>query len=110
MTYTIPTHEKGDTFGGITFTLEVNGAVLDLIGALIEATFVLQTNCAIRHTLTSEVGGGLTIADTSPTSGIFYIDEQIIDWRAGVYDYEFKFTLADGRVKTYLEGTWEITD
>ena len=110
MTYDILTHEKGDTFEGVTFTVEVNGSILDLIGATIVATFILQTNCAIQHTLTSEVGGGITIADTSPSSGVFYIDQQIIDWRAGVYNYEIKFTLADGRVKTYLEGTWEITD
>ena len=110
MTYDIPAHESGDTFIGLTFTVTVNGSLLDLIGALIVATFKLRTNCAVQHVLTSEVGGGLTIEDASPTSGTFYIDEQIIGWRAGLYDYEVKFTLADGKVKTYLEGTWEITD
>lgn len=110
MTYTIPAHESGDTFEGITFTVEVNGVALDLLGATILATFILQTNKRIIHTLNSGAGGGLTIVDSSPASGIFYLDKQIINWRSGVYDYEIKFTLADGTVKTYIVGTWEITN
>lgn len=104
--YDFPQHESGDTFNGITFTVTKNSAVLDLTNALIVATFILQTNKSYVKTL--EVGSGITI--THADAGVFQITSQVIGWRAGTYNYEIKFTLENGTVKTYIEGIWIITN
>ena len=105
MTYNFPNHETGDTFVGTTFTVIVNLVALDLIGAIIIGTFKMSTNKNIVHTLTS-TAGQITIA----AGGIFVIPEQKLSWPKGIYDYDIKFYLVTGKVKTYISGTWEITN
>ena len=101
-TVTLPTAERGDTFSGYQFTLEVNGAAKDLTDAIIVLT--LDKGFGSLSTVDS---GGLTITDA--TNGIFTIDEQIINFAARTHNYEITFTFSDGDVKTYIEGTWQIT-
>jgi hypothetical protein len=105
-TYTIPDHIKGDTWPGVSFTVIVNGEPLPLTGASIRM-MLRNTSNAIKKTFTSEVDGGITITDGE--DGDFQIDEQIIDIPAGRYKYDIEFTLANGDVKTYIKGTWTIT-
>jgi hypothetical protein len=62
----------------------------------------MSTNKNIVHTLST--GTQITISDATT----FVVAEQMISWPKGVYDYQIKFTLATGKVKTYIEGTWEI--
>lgn len=107
MEYDFPEHRRGDTFVGIRFTLEVNGAPLDLTGATITMDLRKQgkTVRSLRIS-TKESIGGITII--TPEEGIFEIDPQIIDVPAGVYDYDIEFELANEDVKTYIYGIWPI--
>jgi hypothetical protein len=108
-TIDLPTAEKGNTFSGWQRILKVDAVgagtftAKDLTGATI--TLILNKS---GGSLSSAAGGGITIA--SGTTGTFTIDKQIITFSAGIYDYEITFTFADGSVKTYIEGTWKITD
>ena len=102
-TLNLPTAEYGDTFSGYQITLTVNGAAKDLTGATIVLTLADGYG-----TLTTVDSGGITL--TTPASGIFTIDEQIITFSQRTYNYEIKFTFSDGSIKTYIEGTWQITD
>ena len=102
-TYDFPDHESGDTFEGVTFTVTVNDAVLNLTDATIVATF-----SANGKTYTpSTTGGELTI--TNAVAWIFTFDKQVISYCPATYSYEMVFTLSTGDVKTYIEGTWKIT-
>lgn len=57
--------------------------------------------------LSMTVGSGLTI--TSGSTGIFRIDNQIIDIPAFVYVYDIQITFPSGDIDTYISGTWTIT-
>jgi hypothetical protein len=104
-TYNFPNHESGDTFPGVTFTILVNGIAENLIGSVVTASFKMQTNPNIIKYLTS-TAGQITVA----AGGICVIVEQLISWPDGTYNYEIKFVLATGKVKTYITGTFEITN
>lgn len=106
MAYNLKTHKSGDTFDGVSFTITVNSSPLDLTGASIEMTVFSQGN-GLKQVKKFTVGNGLTI--TSPASGQFEIDEQVIDLTPNTYYYEIEFTLQDGSVKTYVCGEWRIT-
>jgi hypothetical protein len=41
--------------------------------------------------------------------GIIVIPEQVVDVPPAKYQYDLKVSLPSGEVKTFLEGTWEIT-
>ena len=102
-TITIPTAERGDTFSGQSFTLTVNDSLVDLTGATITLTLA-----GGHGSLTTTDSGGITITDAA--AGEFEIDEQVINFSARTHNVELKFILADGSIKTYGEGTWEITN
>lgn len=103
-TYNFPDHIKNDTFDGISFTVNVNGSPLNLTGASILASF--KKNFDTTKTLASP--DDITI--TVPTSGQFTIDQKVIDWPAGTYNYDIAMTLNTGVIKTYIKGTWTIVE
>ena len=102
-TYDFPDHESGDTFEGVTFTVLVNGVALNLTSATIVGTF----NANGKKYTASTTNGELTI--TNAAGGIFTFDKQIVSYCPATYSYEMVFTLSDGSVKTYIDGTWKIT-
>ena len=101
--YDFSDHVRGDTYNGATFTVTVNSVALDLTGASISATFKKD-----NFTYTLSTGNGLTISDAA--GGEFQVDEQVINWREGKYRYDITFTLSDGSIKSYIYGTWNITE
>lgn len=107
-TYTIPTTKRGDTFDGVLFEITVNGTKLDLTGATIKMDMRLNSTGILAKEFTS--GAGITIS--SPlTDGKFTLDEQVIDIDAGTYVYDIEITWVGPPVvvKTYISGTWLIT-
>ena len=102
-TYHFPIHKSGDTFLGLKFTLKnASGNAISLIGVTIE----LVTSQPVIRSLTSLNDAGITITDA--VNGEFEINEQIISWTSGIYDYEIIFTFDGGRKRTYIVGTWQI--
>lgn len=93
---------KGDTFNGVRFTLS---PTTDLTGATIRTQFKKSKTSKSEKELIT--GAGITIEDA--INGIFVWDSFIMDLSTGTYFYDVEITFASGEVKTYLEGTIEIT-
>jgi hypothetical protein len=101
-------HIKADTFDQVNFELKVNNVAKDLTGAIIRMQ--LRTNADNTTTalsLTSVGSAGITI--TSPLSGLFRINAQIIDIPVYDYEYDIEIRFADNTVKTYISGIFSIT-
>jgi hypothetical protein len=101
-------HIKADTFDQVNFELKVNNVAKDLTGATIRMQ--LRTNAdntTPALSLTSVGSAGITI--TSPLSGLFRINAQIIDIPVYDYEYDIEIRFADNTVKTYISGIFSIT-
>ena len=115
--YNFPTVKKGDTFDGLVFTVSVNGTRLPLTGASIAIDLrVTPKGESVKRFSTDTDEGGITIltAGTTPTvdtggDGQFMLDKQIIDVLANTYKYDIEIILANTTVKTYVGGTWIIS-
>lgn len=106
-TYNFNDHKKGDTFPGVTFTVTVNASPLNLTNATIKmAVKTSKTAGTTAVKLFTSTSNNFTILDA--TEGIFKFNSQIISIPAGTYFYDIQIVLADGTVKTYIEGTWKI--
>jgi len=100
-------HIKGDTFDEVAFSIKINNIALDLTGATIKMQLKKSSDSPASLSLTSASSAGITI--TSPSAGLFKINEQIIDIEVFNYAYDIQLTLASGVVKTYVSGTFNIT-
>jgi hypothetical protein len=101
------THLKGDTFDKVDFSIKINNVILDLTGAIIKMQLKKTADSLASLSFTSVASAGITI--TNPTGGLFKINEQIIDIEVFNYSYDIQLTLANGVVKTYVSGTFNIT-
>jgi hypothetical protein len=94
----------GDTYNGAQITVEVTDSegitkLLDLKDATASMTITKQAEFTPTKVLTT--GSGLTILSSEVVIGI---DSQIFDLRPGLYDYQIRFILANGVVKSYVGG------
>jgi hypothetical protein len=101
-------HIKADTFDQVNFELKINTVAKNLTGAVIR----MQLRTSADDTtptlsLTSVASAGITI--TSPTTGLFRINAQIIDIPVYDYEYDIEIRFADNTVKTYVQGIFSIT-
>jgi len=100
-------HIKGDTFNEVPFELKINGSAVNLTGATIKMQLKkCATDVTPALSLTSASSAGITI--TNAASGLFKINEQIINIEAYNYVYDMQFTLSSGEVKTYINGSFLI--
>ena len=100
--YIFPDHIKGDTFQGVGFQVKVNNVDLPIAAVKME----LKRAYNASPSLTLSNGSGMTISDI--TTGLFTVDNQIIDLPAGDYLYDIEITTGSGEVHTYITGTWKI--
>ena len=70
------THKKGDTFEAVNFQMLVNTVPLDLTGAILKMQLRKEYGGIVFLSLTSVASAGITI--TTPASGLFKINKQII--------------------------------
>lgn len=105
--YNFADHKQGDTFSGVRFNMVLNGSVLPLTGASIkmELRKLSPSNEVAKE---YSLGSGLTIVDAP--NGQFTFDEQIVDLEPSEYCYSIEIITVDSKVKTYIEGTWNITN
>lgn len=102
------THIKGDTFNEVPFELKINSVAVNLTGATIKMQLKkCPTDVTPALSLTSVASAGITI--TTPASGLFKINTQIINIEAFNYYYDMQFTFSSGEVKTYINGQFTIT-
>lgn len=100
-------HLKGDTWDGYDFQIldEITLVPISLVGASIRAMFRLQGKSTKMYEMSTSLG---TITITNAANGEFGLDEQIINFDAGIYLYDIEVTLASGQVKTRIGGKWVI--
>lgn len=101
-TYNYPDLITGDSFLGVQFVLPV-GAAYDLTGA----TAVIE--------IATTVGGVPVLTFETPTTLLMdtinrslTVPEQIISLPAALYYHRLRINFLDGRVRTYVQGTWLI--
>lgn len=105
MIYNIPCHRRGDTWDGInSITIRVNGQPVNLSGSTIKMEMRQSIDSPVVLSFSTEAG---SIQIVTPTS--MRILPRKIEIPFGNYLYDVQVTHPDGRVKTYLEGTWEIS-
>lgn len=97
---------KGDTFNGLQMTLVKDGVAIDLTGATIKMDIRKdsKTGTSIDSRVTSD---GITILDA--VNGVLQIDAFKVLYPVGKYYYDLQITFAAGNVKTYIEGTFTVT-
>lgn len=106
MTYDFPTHIKGDTYKGTSFTILVNELPLNLTSASIKMSLKTEKSSMVSILDLSTANNKISI--TSALEGKFQIVPQIININAGLYYYDIQIILPTGIVKTYVEGQWTI--
>ena len=102
------THIKGDTFEEVNFQMLVNTVSLNLTGCTLRMQLRKEYGGIVYLSLTSVASAGITI--TTPTSGLFKINKQIINIEAANYIYDIELVKSDGTVKTYISGNFLITN
>jgi hypothetical protein len=92
-----------DTFEGVRFR---TSPVTDLTGATIRTQFRKgsKTNSVSKSL---SIGSGITVEDL--LNGVFVWDSFIMGLSVGKYFYDVEITFLSGDVKTYVEGTMEVT-
>jgi hypothetical protein len=101
--YNIDTR-KGDTWDGLAMNILVNGAPLNLTGALVSLEARVNGSSTVSLLLTQ--ASGITIVSPA-TSGYLSINPIIFPMDSGVYIYDMSITIGT-RVKTYLQGLISI--
>ncbi len=96
--YNFPKATEGDTHDGVTVTVKVDGAAVNLTNVAIAMQARSETDAVA---LDLSVGSGIT--KTNAAGGIFAVDAFTMP-AAGTYSYDIEFTYADSSVKTYMSG------
>lgn len=100
-THKRPTFKRGDTIGGMSLTIREKITTNPIVPASVLARLyrvgkVVYTFTSVINAITGEV-----IIEPIPAT----ISRTL---KAGEYFYDVEYTLADGRVATYLDGTLNI--
>lgn len=102
------THIKGDTFEAVNFEMLVNSVVLNLTGCTLRMQLRKEYGGIVYLSLTSVASAGITI--TTPLSGLFKINKQIINIESANYIYDIELIKSDGTIKTYISGNFYVTN
>lgn len=97
---------KGDTFDQVNFEVKINDVAVNLTGAVIRMQLRKEYGGVIALSLTSVANAGITI--TNAASGLFKINEQVIDIAPYNYLYDIEIHFSDGVVKTWVSGNFLI--
>jgi hypothetical protein len=103
---TLPSVPSGTTGDASTFQFKLNTVAIDLTSATIKIAWKRHNSNKIQATMS--VSNGVTI--TNAIGGTIQIDEQIYDWKPGVYYADVDITLTGGKKLNYLRLKREITD
>ena len=91
---------------GVEYTATEGGMPIDLTGAILLCQ--IRSQSLLDVALSLSTGNGLTITDA--VNGKFQIDSMIIDIPVKVYKYDIQITFPTGIVKTYISGSFNITE
>lgn len=102
-------HINSDTFDEVPIRIKIDGVNADLTDAIIRMQ-LRKKACDLKSvlSLTSVANAGLTIIDA--INGLFKINEQIINVDVYNYVYDIEIEFADGTIKTYIRGNFNILE
>jgi len=105
--YNIPDQLRGDTWPGFSSIVITTGnnTPVSLSGASIKMQFREDIDSPVALELSTENSGVVIV---NPVIGEFKVPPTIIDIPFGEYNYDIQVTFADGTVKTYVTGSWNI--
>lgn len=103
-TYNLETRRKGDSFREVLFSdFAINDVPVDLTDATVRVKFRRGSKLGKEVRAMTELDG-LTVTSTSVKINEF----KPITFDAGIYYYDVEITLASGRIKTFVEGTFTV--
>lgn len=97
---------RGDTITAKRFTISTGESPtltpMDLTGAAIAITFE-----SLQQKVLKTIGSGITVINA--VGGVFELDAFILT-KSGNYTFDVQITFPDGSVKTYIQGSIQITN
>ena len=103
--YNIPRHRRGDTWDGIlALGFKENGIPVNLSGAVVSMELREDYDAPVALTFTTNDSSILIQNSLSSIN----IAPRIIDIPPATYLYDIQVVYPTMRVKTYLQGSWEI--
>lgn len=103
---TLPAVPSGTTGDASTFQFKENTVPINFTTATVKIAWKRHNTDKIQKTMT--VSDGVTI--TNAIGGTIRIDEQIYDWKPGVYYADVDITLSSGKKINYLRLKREILE
>lgn len=104
----LPCAFKDATWDGLTFRIDSTDST-EFDAVLTSARFQLQNAAgAAALTLTSAVGGEITLNVTSPKLWSITVEKRLLTLDAGIYSWALETTDADGTIKVQLIGTLTV--
>lgn len=106
--YSIPAHVSGDTWGGIpSIVITINGSppTNNVVSAKIQ--FRKSAGSSVVLTLSSDEAD-ITIVDA--VNWELRVEKKVVTLCAGTYLFDLQTIDADGDIKTFLKGSWEILE
>lgn len=99
---TLKPHTSGDTWRGLTLTLSVNGAPLNLTGASVKMQMRKAPSDSTAAYTWSTTDGSIVI--TNPTAGALTINKRNISGTNSLH-FDVQVTAQNGDVRTMVRGT-----
>lgn len=103
---TLNPHTSGDTWRGLSLSLSINSAPMDLTGASIKMQMRKNPAAAAFEYSWSTADGSITI--DNPLSGAFTINKRVISGKDTLH-FDIQVTDALGDIRTMVSGTLPIT-
>ena len=105
--YTIPPIKTGDTWDGLAIkSVKVNNANPANTLSSVAMQFRTLPGATSPSLDLNSTAGGTTINDNATWNCT--VNSITVSMTPGTYYYDVQFTDSAGKIKTYLEGTWEI--
>lgn len=105
-TYNIAAHTSGDTWRGLTATIQVNGEVPEYPLSSVRMQVKKRTNS--QHSIEFSTSDGSIVINGDPANWNFSVLPIVVNISPYVYLYDIQTTDTEGNIYTYIKGTWEI--
>lgn len=102
-------HTSGDTWRGLSLTLTLNGAPMDLTGARIDMQMRKLPIAAVAAYTWSSAGVSPTITITDAVGGAVSIAKRVIGGFGKLF-FDVQVTTPDGDIRTVLSGELPIVE
>lgn len=102
---TLKPHMSGDTWRGLTLTLSVNGAPMNLTGATVKMQMRKAPTASNAEYTWSTADGSISI--TNAAAGQLAVNKRVVSGTGSLH-FDLQVTTADGDVRTMVRGTMNL--